>query len=221
MAVAVFCRRLLHLPFLVHSHEMIRNIRQIYLVRVLGLRANADALQRLLPVMERTNFSFLPDDWSRRGEGHSMAPGRRGSGADYMFYNPHKQPALAVNEVCLLVRAPRARLPAEHPVSWDFEALARFECELDVEVGVGSGIHDHVIGWDGKVPVDDDNIMAERNEGSGQNGNTAAVTASHMSISAPDGVCDETIPGARTSASAGGIDGTLEGDLVSGFGSAS
>lgn len=62
--------------------EMIRNIRRFDLVRVLGSHGNAEEPERLLRVIERTNFAMLPDDLSRRGEGRSMAPGRRARGVD-------------------------------------------------------------------------------------------------------------------------------------------
>ena len=109
------------------SGVMIANIRALDLPRVLGSRANADELERLLRVIERTDFSKLPNNWSRRGEGRSLAPGRRGAGADYLFYNPHNERAISYEDAYYLFRAPRARMPVGHPVGWDYEALALFE----------------------------------------------------------------------------------------------
>lgn len=43
-----------------------------------------------------------------------------------------------------LVRAPPARLLTGHPVGWDSEDL--FVREQDGEVGLGSGMHDQIIG---------------------------------------------------------------------------
>lgn len=44
--------------------------------------------------------------------------------------------------------------------------LAFFELELDGDVGVCSHMHDQVIGWNDKVPVHDDQFMANRDAGS-------------------------------------------------------
>lgn len=85
-----------------------------------------------------------------------MAPCRRGRGADNMFYNTHNDRPLSADEAYILVRTPRARLPAGHPVGWDFEAPAAFEHELDGEDGIGTGMYDEVFGWDNEVPVDTD-----------------------------------------------------------------
>lgn len=64
------------------SSNMIRNIRPPDLVCVLGSLANAEELECLLPVIERTDFSALPDDCLRRGEGRKLAPERRGRAGD-------------------------------------------------------------------------------------------------------------------------------------------
>lgn len=60
------------------SSEVIRNILALDIVHVLGSRANADELELLLRVIERTNFAMVTDSWSRRGERRSLAPRRRG-----------------------------------------------------------------------------------------------------------------------------------------------
>lgn len=52
-----------------------------------------------------------------------------------------------------------AGMPAGHPVGLHYEALDAFESELDGEVGMGSGMHDKVIGWDNEVPVERDNMI--------------------------------------------------------------
>lgn len=122
-----------------------------------------------------------------------------------------------MNEACHLVRVSRARFPAVHPVGCDFEALALFERELYGEVGVGSAMHDQVIGWDGKLPVDDDHFMSERNAGLPWNWDSAAGTDAHLSVDVPDGVGDETIPRVCTTSSAGGSDGNCDHNLASRF----
>lgn len=64
---------------------MIRNIRQLDLVMVLLSHENADDVERLLRVIERTNFVALKEKWYHRGEGRSLANGRRRRGAEYLF----------------------------------------------------------------------------------------------------------------------------------------
>lgn len=50
------------------SSETIRNILQLELVRLLGLRANPDEVELLLRVIERMNFTTFSADWKRRGD---------------------------------------------------------------------------------------------------------------------------------------------------------
>lgn len=76
-----------------------------------------------------------------------------------------------------MVHAPRARLPAVHPVGWDFEVLALFEHKLDGKIGVGSGMHDQVIGWDDEVPIDEYQVMADANADSPRNTQASTGTA--------------------------------------------
>lgn len=64
---------------------MIAKIRRLYLYHVLGWRANAEEVERLHRVIIRTNLQWLPGDWSKLGDVRSIAPGRRGQGADYFF----------------------------------------------------------------------------------------------------------------------------------------
>lgn len=64
------------------SPELIRKIRELNVVLVLGSRANADEYERSLRVIDSTNFKTLPDRWSRRGDGRSLAPVRRCVSAD-------------------------------------------------------------------------------------------------------------------------------------------
>lgn len=60
------------------SLEMIRKILRIDLLCVFRSRANAEELELLLRVIDHNDFSTLPDDCSRREEGRSLVPGRRG-----------------------------------------------------------------------------------------------------------------------------------------------
>lgn len=59
------------------SPEMISNIRRLDLCVVLRSWANVDDVKRLLRVIERTNFQTLSDDFCKRCEVRSLAPGRR------------------------------------------------------------------------------------------------------------------------------------------------
>lgn len=68
------------------------------LVEVLGSRANGEDLERLLYVIDRTNFSSLPDDWSRRAKGRSLAPGIRGRGGDFLIQSLYNERALTSGE---------------------------------------------------------------------------------------------------------------------------
>lgn len=70
---------------------MIRNIRCMDFVRMLGSLANAEKLEGLLRVIESDNFVTVPDDSSCHTEGRILAPGRRWRGADFLFYNPHNE----------------------------------------------------------------------------------------------------------------------------------
>lgn len=73
---------------------------------------------------------MMPTSWSSRGEGRSLAPGRRDRGADYLFSNPHNERTISHDEAWDLVRAPRPRLPNGHPVGWDYGAIDFFVREL-------------------------------------------------------------------------------------------
>lgn len=103
------------------SAERIRNISCLDLVQVSGSCANAEELELLLCVIEHTNFESLPDDWSRRGEGRSLAPGWCHCDSNYLFYNQQNEREFSYNEDWRLVRTPRARLPAGHRVGWDLK----------------------------------------------------------------------------------------------------
>lgn len=198
--------------------EMIRYIRALDLVRVLGSRENTDELERLPRVIERTIFSVLRDSLSHRGEGCSLARGQRGRGADYLFCKPHNERWMSYDEAWHLVRALRARLPTGHSVGLDYEAMDLFERELDGDVVVGSWMHDQVIGWDDEFPTDGDHVMDEEGPGSPRNGDSAAdATVDAAAGWAGDGDDNEI---ALTGASMTGADGggSRERELVSWLG---
>lgn len=104
------------------------------LVHVLWSLANAEDLERLLRVIERTNFSTLPDVWSRGEEGSRLVHGQSGRWVDYLRQNPHNERVISYNEALHFVSATIAFLSAIHTVDWDFEALSFFQHVLDGEM---------------------------------------------------------------------------------------
>lgn len=125
----------------------------------------------------------MPDDWSRSGEGHSLAPGRRGRGADYLIYHLHNESSISADDVWHLDCAPRGHHPAGHPVVCAFEALATYGCELSGE-GASSGMYDHSIGWEDDVRDGDgnsDKFMAKSGASSGTQADAAATTVPNAS----------------------------------------
>lgn len=79
-------------------------------------------------------------------------------------------------------------------------------------------MNEQVIGWDDKVPVDEDLCMAEDNAGSPRNGDAATITAVHMYVASPNEVADQTVPRDGALLSAVGGDGCWYHNLVSRFG---
>lgn len=72
---------------------------------------------------------------------------------------------MTYNEAWNLVCAPLARLLTGNPDGCDFEVLALFEREMDGDVDIGSDMHDQVIGWEDKAPVNDEQVMEDGHEG--------------------------------------------------------
>lgn len=118
---------------------------------------------------------------------------------------------LTYHEFSTLARAPRALFPTGHPVGLDFEALQLFERELDGEVGVGSDTHDHVIGWDDDIPVDDDQAMADGHVGMRKNSSVSANTGVGVRGGDPSGdVGRNAIPTASSRSGIGSGDGSVD-----------
>lgn len=95
---------------------MIQNIRRFDLVQMLGSRENAEKLEKLLRVIERTNVTSLSDYWSRVDEMRNLTSGRLCRGDEHMFYCPHNECSSTYNEDWYLVFAPRVRLLIGNPV---------------------------------------------------------------------------------------------------------
>lgn len=66
-----------------------------------------------------------------------LTVGRRGRSVDYLFVSPFNERPVSYEEALHLIRAPRARLPTDHPVGYEYESLVTFERELHGEVSVG------------------------------------------------------------------------------------
>ena len=69
---------------------MIRFMRQLDMTNVLGNATNRDEFFRLLEVIENTDFKNYPSTWRMRGRKgeDDKDPGRRGTDADFVYYDP-------------------------------------------------------------------------------------------------------------------------------------
>lgn len=141
------------------------------------------AFEQLLRVIECTNFATLLND------GRAI---------------PYKK---AFDLVC----APRVRLPAGHPVGWEFEALGVFEHELNGEVAVGSGMQDQFMFWDDEVPSDDYQVMTE-----GGVSSTRVDRGNETSIAS-----DDAAAGVQASGNAGVVTCAVASNVGAGMGSVS
>ena len=157
---------------------LIDGIRRLPLARVLGNQANADELLRLLLVIESTDFEELPNGWrsrTRRSDGKEFSPGRRGVGADWVYYDPWKRQL--IDRTTAEVRSyTRLQMPLDHPIRFDFEtaipaytwAQVSREGADDADIDSGS---------------DEDEIRHDDNPGPRQSGWSAAVDSSAGSSS--------------------------------------
>lgn len=119
-----------------------------------AVHENADALEKLLRVIYRTEFWKLLDSWSRFSDCLSLATGVLGRGAAYMSYSPHKQRAINNDDVYYLERASCAILPLTYAFGMDFHGLPTVEQGRDVRAGLGIEMNDEVVGWENKEPFD-------------------------------------------------------------------
>lgn len=139
------------------SPDMIRDIRVLDLVRVVGSQRNADELLRLLTVIESTDFASLNPAWTTRGRITSYSPGRRGPGADWLYYNPWARRVAGGAEVRAYVSSGDRAIPEGHPRGWDHETVPDGWGHNPVESGNGALAG----GWDGDVPHDDMNVGSD------------------------------------------------------------
>ena len=141
------------------SPDLIRDIRALDLVRVLGSQRNADELRRLLTVIETTNLAELDPGWTSRGVIESVSASRRGPGADWLYYNPWARRIATGAETRAYCATNIRPIPDGHPRGWDHSAVPDGWAENPVEQGTNAlgG------GWVGDVPVGD----ADADPGSG------------------------------------------------------
>ena len=108
------------------SRDCISGIRAMDLPRILGNQTNADELEKFLVIIERTNFVSLPSEWRARQRGVSYSTGRRGPGADWVYYDPWANGG--EGRVCSAQRARQGahivrEIPDGHARGWDFSAI--------------------------------------------------------------------------------------------------
>lgn len=103
------------------SAKMIENIRALDLIIPLGSQHNVDEVRRLLTVIENTDFSRYPSSWAARGtRAVDYSPGRRASGADYIYYDPWCRRMMSDSEHTAKMRESRRRRPVGYPTGYDF-----------------------------------------------------------------------------------------------------
>lgn len=119
-------------------------IRGLDLSTVLGNRENTEELDRLLGVIEETDFSVLPNSWTSRGGGEGvrrplggLCLGRRGAGGDFVYYDPWAQRKLSDAEAAQKMRGPRRPLPVGHPIGNDFATEWNPTAGMDATEGEG------------------------------------------------------------------------------------
>lgn len=104
------------------SSDMIRFLRELDLLPVLGNEGNVAELLGFLSIIESTEWERV-DSRNRlrgvKGDQLSYSPGRVGPGGDFVGYDPWRKVRVSHEERSKLVRVSRPR-PAGHPVGWDF-----------------------------------------------------------------------------------------------------
>ena len=108
------------------SPDSIEGIRALDLVRVLGNQANADECLKFLDIIEATNFAREPAQWRARQSGLSLSTGRRGAGADWIYFDPWvnggQGARCSVEHTRRECRIERD-IPDGHPMGWDYGAI--------------------------------------------------------------------------------------------------
>jgi len=133
------------------SPAMIEALGQLNLDQALGNRENARELRRLVAVIENTRFSDFPAEWRARGSHVSLDPGRQGSGADFIYYNPWTRSAVSREDARELAARERV-IPDGHPMGWNFDAIPDGWDTPVAELPTGA---QEAGAWDGDVPVGD------------------------------------------------------------------
>ncbi len=113
--------RLWHLP-----DELIAAIRSLDLIRVVGNAENVAELQRLLRVIESTNWDNKPTNWHdrpRRSGPNAVdrAPGRRRAGADFIYYDPWHRKEISELDALRKTSVTLVK-PTDYPARFDWDA---------------------------------------------------------------------------------------------------
>ena len=119
---------------------LIQGIRFLPLARILGNQANAEECIRLLNVIDETDFNSLPSSWrhrTRRNDGKELSPGRRGNGADWLYYDPWQRQPIS-RETALARAHTQLYMPVNHPVKLDFTTPIPAYTWDDVTAAVGA-----------------------------------------------------------------------------------
>ena len=121
---------------------MITIMRGLDLSVVLGNQENVDEFNSMLEVISGTDFSALPSSWSSRGSAgrrnrHTagLCLGRRGDGADFVYYDPWERRKITEEEMGVRMRSPRRPLPDGHPTGHDFTTEFTPESDDENEAG--------------------------------------------------------------------------------------
>lgn len=125
---------------------MIRDIRDLDRVRVLGSENNLDERRRLLDVID---YSSLNSAWSARGSIESFSCGRHGPGADWLYYNLWSRRVATGEETRAYCATDNRPITEGHPRGWDHTAMPSGWAANPVAGGDGVVAG----GWSGYVPM--------------------------------------------------------------------
>ena len=79
-------------------------------------------LRELLRVIRAIDFEACPREWTLRGTTAGLSPGRRGGGADFVYYDPRARRRISAQRAQEFQRVYR-EVPDVHPVGWDHSAV--------------------------------------------------------------------------------------------------
>ena len=105
------------------SPHLDRALGELNIDAALGCAANVAEFHWLLGVIESTDFSTKPCSWTFRGYVSARVGahqnrhgwGRKGPGADLIYYHPWRQVAISAEQAKQILRGERRRIPDGHP----------------------------------------------------------------------------------------------------------